>query len=613
MSSNKKTKVDFREALKAKQPASKPKASMESVMVELKGYPTKVVRHDMPEDKWKEIKARELSTDDLEFFEETGSFRKPKVEKKRPGVLDKAFQWGNFPYPEPKAALEPDPQRTEHVERVASNTPSMRNPASFVPDMVTGAAPVETPVNPLVPNDLGGPVDIGAPAPDLSGTDADKLPPMSPPPLVGEETPPPPQKPLETSLGKLEVEPIPGQLPSEEEALTGLAEAKVEALRGAQAIAEKQAEAEKALRQQAIIDSAQDQVDEHERLAAYNSKMDEYERSQVDIRNQMLEHAKSAVDPNRYWANKDAGQRAAAVIAGALFGFTGQGMQWLQRLDGLVAQDIQAQAADLANRGQMLQSAAGQNKNLIAELRARGVEGAAAYHSAMGMMKESLANQIEIMKLNTSSESSRLVMDEKIAQVLADSAKDLEKGRQVQQAHAKDMELKTAQAQKLRAEAKSAGGPGGGAPLPIAAVNKVAAIDDSLGKLKELKAAFARIHGTDEKQGFWEGVGRVAKTKVPFAANAEKKYNAQVERAAGALAIARSATGTTSETDEDKALMDLAMAGDPIGLTKLNALITELEGMKTTGKEVAGKAGFSTTAYEGKQRELGQIPFTASK
>jgi hypothetical protein len=56
--------------------------------------------------------------------------------------------------------------------------------------------------------------------------------------------------------------------------------------------------------------------------------------------------AATPTDPNRYWNNKTAGQQAAAVIAGALFGFTGQGMNWLQRIDGLIENDMRAQMAD---------------------------------------------------------------------------------------------------------------------------------------------------------------------------------------------------------------------------------------------------------------------------
>lgn len=58
--------------------------------------------------------------------------------------------------------------------------------------------------------------------------------------------------------------------------------------------------------------------------------------------------ASTPTDPNRYWNNKDLGQKAMAVIAGALFGATGQGMQWLQRLDGLVENDMKAQMSDRA-------------------------------------------------------------------------------------------------------------------------------------------------------------------------------------------------------------------------------------------------------------------------
>ena len=60
--------------------------------------------------------------------------------------------------------------------------------------------------------------------------------------------------------------------------------------------------------------------------------------------------ASDPTDPNRYWNNKDAGQKAMAVVAGALFGWTGQGMQWLQRLDSLVAEDMRQQEADRASK-----------------------------------------------------------------------------------------------------------------------------------------------------------------------------------------------------------------------------------------------------------------------
>lgn len=68
--------------------------------------------------------------------------------------------------------------------------------------------------------------------------------------------------------------------------------------------------------------------------------------------------ARVPTDPNRYWNNKTEGQRAAAIIAGAMFGFTGQGMQWLQRIDGLIEGDMRAQQTDRAAKVQGLESKA---------------------------------------------------------------------------------------------------------------------------------------------------------------------------------------------------------------------------------------------------------------
>lgn len=68
--------------------------------------------------------------------------------------------------------------------------------------------------------------------------------------------------------------------------------------------------------------------------------------------------AQTPTDPNRYWNNKDDGQKAAAIIAGALFGFTGQGMQWLQRIDGLIENDQRLQVADRAAKVQGLEAKA---------------------------------------------------------------------------------------------------------------------------------------------------------------------------------------------------------------------------------------------------------------
>lgn len=80
--------------------------------------------------------------------------------------------------------------------------------------------------------------------------------------------------------------------------------------------------------------------------------------AQASVVEEARRAAADPTDPNRYWNSKSEGQRAAAVIAGALFGWGGQGMQWLQRLDGLVEADMNAQRADRASKVQGLNAKA---------------------------------------------------------------------------------------------------------------------------------------------------------------------------------------------------------------------------------------------------------------
>ena len=84
------------------------------------------------------------------------------------------------------------------------------------------------------------------------------------------------------------------------------------------------------------IQAEQNKVDEANRfMATYNGAMDEVKRI-----------ANTSVDPGRYWKNQNIAQKALAVVAGFAFGFSGKGMEYLQRLDGLVEQDIRHQEND---------------------------------------------------------------------------------------------------------------------------------------------------------------------------------------------------------------------------------------------------------------------------
>lgn len=109
---------------------------------------------------------------------------------------------------------------------------------------------------------------------------------------------------------------------------------------------EKQKQA--ALDQEALIIETADR--QRMALMRRQEEADKYAARANEIRQQARQAASDPIDPNRFWNNKNVGQKAAAVIAGALFGFTGQGMQWLQRLDSLVAEDMRAQESDRASK-----------------------------------------------------------------------------------------------------------------------------------------------------------------------------------------------------------------------------------------------------------------------
>lgn len=119
--------------------------------------------------------------------------------------------------------------------------------------------------------------------------------------------------------------------------------------------------------------------------------------------------AQTPTDPNRYWNNKDDGQKAAAVIAGALFGFTGQGMNWLQRIDGLIENDMRAQTADRASKVQGLESQArGYGEAADFAMKA-GASEAEAHVIARQMKLESLNSYLQQMVMKSNNMQQKVV------------------------------------------------------------------------------------------------------------------------------------------------------------------------------------------------------------
>lgn len=161
-----------------------------------------------------------------------------------------------------------------------------------------------------------------------------------------------------------------------------------------------------------------------------------YQAASLAMMERAREAAATPTDPNRYWNNKDAGQKAAGIISGALFGFTGQGMQWLQRVDALVAQDNQLQVQDRASRvagmreeGQALGEAGRQALAL-------GASQAEAHLIERQTKLEGLRSYLEMMTMKTNNMDAKMRGQQMLVELAGVTAKDFQQGADLAQQNA---------------------------------------------------------------------------------------------------------------------------------------------------------------------------------
>lgn len=110
--------------------------------------------------------------------------------------------------------------------------------------------------------------------------------------------------------------------------------------------------------------------------------------------------ASTAIDPHRYFNDQNIAQKAFTVLAGFCFGFTGQGMDFLKRLDSLVAEDNRLQQSDREMKVAGLKDAAEGFKNARDYALSRGATEAeahqinrAAVYQAFQMRAEQFARE----------------------------------------------------------------------------------------------------------------------------------------------------------------------------------------------------------------------------
>lgn len=110
------------------------------------------------------------------------------------------------------------------------------------------------------------------------------------------------------------------------------------------------------------------------------------------------------IDPDRYWKNKDDGTKFLNVIAGACFGFAGQGMQWLQHLDSLVERDVRAQQMDIENDRSRLQMKAQGYQSMYQMYREQGLDAQSAFAASKASMLEVAQQQMNLIAKQSGSD-----------------------------------------------------------------------------------------------------------------------------------------------------------------------------------------------------------------
>ena len=235
--------------------------------------------------------------------------------------------------------------------------------------------------------------------------------------------------------------------------------------------------------------------------SARSERMKRGEAGLAQLQSRLMELENQSPDPNRFWNNKDAGQKAAAVIAGALFGFTGQGMQWLQRLDGLVEADIQQQAQELQRKGGLLGKQIDVQNNLVAMARQQGLDEAESISAARIAMMNKYATMFEQAAATTGSEAVKTqalansaVLREKMARDMMDMK--LKTTEAAQKAALTAAQVNHLNAQTFAAKLAAVNGAKGG-ETPPGIRTEIAKIDAGLKAVREARAAV----GSDQNLG----------------------------------------------------------------------------------------------------------------
>lgn len=252
------------------------------------------------------------------------------------------------------------------------------------------------------------------------------------------------------------------------------------------------------LKQLAQVKQAQLDANFAKEQKVYEDTVNQQMDALKTLRTHFADLAKQSPDPNRFWNNKDAGQKFAAILAGACFGFTGQGLNYIQHMDQLVQQDVQNQAADLARKRELLGDQADLTNNIVAHAEKLGLKGMQKYNAAVAAMRGQLADQLEMNALKYQQQDVKARAMEAVAAMRQKNAETIAKIGKDAEAHAMEMKLKQAEINhrnmqtyelSVQAKAREAAAAGGGAkmqemkPSQVQDLEGLLTLGDSIGRM----------------------------------------------------------------------------------------------------------------------------------
>ena len=245
-------------------------------------------------------------------------------------------------------------------------------------------------------------------------------------------------------------------------------------------------------------------------MSAYEETLAKGQQTMNSIADERRALMNTKIDPDAYYTKGGVGRAVLSTLSGAMFGWVGQGGQFLQRLDNLAQQEVKNQQDELARRSGELSLIATDKKNVIAMAREAGLTQVESLAAAKVSFFESVKDQIA--KIATDNPMLAAQAQLQMAQIDQRLAGDLMALKQANQTAAHQsvqdrIAMMNAQTNRMEARAKvEAAGAGGRHPMKPSEKERMSeflTMGDTLARMsKEYKEA---------RGNSWAATGAVSK------------------------------------------------------------------------------------------------------